>query len=159
MGILGWLPKPLEPLVHDVAVRQPGEGQVIPATASEDGMKTNRAAIAGVAIAIGAYGFAFGVLARTAGLTVIQVSAMSTLAYSGGAQAAFVGTVATGTPVSALVSALLVNLRLGVYGAMANQVLSESSTPRRLAGVHLATDETIALANTAPPTRGRPPIG
>lgn len=110
----------------------------------------NRAAIAAVGVAIGAYGFAFGVLAAGSGLTSMQVAALSILAYSGGAQAAFVGALSTGTPVSALGSALLVNLRLGIYGTMAGRILGDASPARRLVGVHLASDETIALASTAP---------
>lgn len=108
-------------------------------------------AIAGVAVAIGAYGFAFGVLAAASGLGWVAVLAMSTLAYSGGAQAAFVSALATGTPVAALVSGVLVNLRLGIYGAMANRILANESLPRRLVGVHWASDETIALTAGAEP--------
>lgn len=107
------------------------------------------ATIAGVALAIAGYGVAFGVLARDAGLAAPTVLAMSALAYSGGAQAAFVATLVAATPSAAVTAALLVNLRLALYGAMASRILSTSTTPRRLVGLHLATDETIALSSMA----------
>lgn len=110
-----------------------------------------RAAIAGIAVAIGSYGFAFGVLARASGLNWYAVLAMSALAYSGGAQAAFVSALITGTPFTALLSGVLVNLRLGIYGAIAGRVLASQSTLQRLIGVHLSSDETIALTAGADP--------
>ncbi len=110
---------------------------------------SGRFAIAGMAVAIGSYGFAFGVLARATGLGWVAVLAMSALAYSGGAQAAFVAALATGTPTTALFSGVLVNLRLGIYGAIANRVLATQSTIQRLIGVHFASDETIALTAAA----------
>lgn len=109
-------------------------------------------AIAGVALAIGAYGFAFGVLAAASGLGWVAVLAMSSLAYSGGAQAAFVSALTVGTPASALMSGVLVNLRLGIYGAIANRTFATESTPRRLMAVHFASDETIALTAGADPS-------
>ncbi len=107
--------------------------------------------IAGIGAAIGSYGFAFGVLAATSGLGWVAVLIMSTFVYAGGAQAAFVGALATGTPATALVSGVLVNLRLGIYGTIANRILAAESLPRRLVGVHLASDETIALTAGAEP--------
>ena len=104
-----------------------------------------RSAIAGIAIAIAAYGFAFGVLASTAGLGWYAVLLMSALAYSGGAQAAFVATLATGTPAAALASGVLTNLRLVIYGTLANRILARHRLPTRLLGLHLSSDETIAL--------------
>ncbi len=108
-------------------------------------------AVAGIAAAIGSYGFAFGVLAATSGLGWVAVLAMSTLANSGGAQAAFVSALITGTPAIALISGVLVNLRLGIYGTIANRMLASESVSRRLVGVHLASDETIALTAGADP--------
>ncbi len=108
-------------------------------------------AIAAVAFAIGAYGFAFGVVAAGVGLSWVAVAAMSIFAYSGGAQAAFVGALAVASPMAALTSGLLINLRLAIYGAMAKQALSDHRPGQQLVAVHLASDETIALTNTAPP--------
>jgi predicted branched-subunit amino acid permease len=112
---------------------------------------TRTGGIAAVAVAIATYGLAFGVLAHDAGLGVTAVLAMSALAYSGGAQAAFVASLVAEGPAAALTAAILVNLRLGLYGVMANRVLAHRSLPVRLAGVHLATDETIALTSAAAP--------
>lgn len=107
--------------------------------------------IAAVALAIAGYGFAFGVLAGDAGLDVATVLGMSTLAYSGSAQAVFVASLASGGPSAALLAAVVVNVRLVVYGAMARGVLAALPLSARLLGAHLATDETIALSSTAPP--------
>ncbi len=111
---------------------------------------TQQGAIAGVAVAIAAYGFAFGVLASTARLGWLAVLLMSALAYSGGAQAAFVATLTTGTPAAALASGVLTNLRLAIYGTLANRILSNQRLPFRLLGIHLSSDETIALTAGAP---------
>lgn len=110
-----------------------------------------RGAVAGVAAAIGSYGFAFGVLARANGLSWVAVLAMSTFANAGGSQAAFVAALATGTPGTALLSGVLVNLRLGIYGAIAGRVLATQTMVQRLAGVHVASDESIALTAGADP--------
>lgn len=109
-------------------------------------------AVAGVAVAIAGYGLAFGVLAYEAGFGWVTVVAMSALAYSGGAQAAFVATYAAATPTAAVAAALLVNLRLTLYGLMAGRILASRSLLLRLAGAHLASDETIALSITAQPS-------
>jgi predicted branched-subunit amino acid permease len=109
-------------------------------------------AVAGVAVAIAGYGLAFGVLAYEAGFGWGTVVAMSALAYSGGAQAVFVATYAAATPAAAVAAALLVNLRLVLYGLMAGRILASRSLPLRLAGAHLASDETIALSITAQPS-------
>lgn len=119
--------------------------------AAGSSLLSRAAAIAGVALAIAGYGVAFGVLAREAGLPSPTVLAMSALAYSGGAQAAFVATLVAATPTAALTAALLVNLRLALYGVMASRILSTATTPRKLLGMHLATDETLALSATAAP--------
>ena len=112
---------------------------------------SGRFAIVGIAAAIGSYGFAFGVVARAGGLGWVAVLAMSVLANAGGAQAAFVASLASGTPTAALASGVLVNLRLGIYGAIASRILVAEPITRRLVGVHLASDETIALAAAAEP--------
>jgi len=113
-------------------------------------------AVAGLAVAIACYGLAFGVLAYDAGLGWVTVVAMSALGYSGAAQAAFVAAYADGTPAAALAAALLVNLRLALYGVMAGRLLAPRSLPVKLVGAHLASDETIALSIAAePPVRGR----
>lgn len=122
---------------------------VAPKLGSANPATGQKLAVAGIAVAIGSYGFAFGVLAAASGLSWLAVFAMSALAYSGGAQAAFVSALVIGSPSTALLSGALVNLRLGIYGAIANRILATEPLSRRLVGVHLAGDENIALASAA----------
>ena len=65
-------------------------------------------------------------------------------------QAAFVATLATGTPAAALASGALTNLRLAIYGTLANRIMIDQPLRTRLLGLHLSSDETIALAAVAP---------
>ncbi|WP_420452003.1 AzlC family ABC transporter permease [Ilumatobacter sp.] len=112
--------------------------------------KPDRTIIA-VALAIGAYGFAFGVVATGTGLRGVHVAVMSVFAYSGGAQAAFVQTLASGTPAAAAFAGLAVNSRLVVYGTLAARTLKAEPVWKRLLGAHLASDETIAITAAAEP--------
>ena len=50
-----------------------------------------------------AIGLAFGVVAKTAGITVIEVAVMSMILYAGSAQFVMVGLIAAGVPASAVI--------------------------------------------------------
>lgn len=106
--------------------------------------------ILGIAPAVGAYGLAFGVLAREAGLAPLEVLMMSALVHAGGAQFVFVATLTRASPLIALASAVLVNLRFGLYGAMVRPIIGELRWPARLVGIHFVGDEQVALAMSAP---------
>lgn len=102
------------------------------------------------AIAIGAttavFGVSFGVLAVSAGLTVLQTCAMSLLVFTGASQFAAVGVIAAGgLPLAAVGSGLLVGLRNAGYGFAMSRVLPRSLLPRALA-TQLVIDESTALA-------------
>jgi 4-azaleucine resistance transporter AzlC len=65
-------------------------------------------------IAIGYFplGFAFGVMGREAGLTVLDIVLMSTLVFAGAAQFIAVGLIAAGVEAGAiLITTFLVNIR------------------------------------------------
>lgn len=102
----------------------------------------------GVALgaAVGLFGVTFGILATTAGLSVLQTCVMSLLVFTGASQFAAVGIIgAGGSPVSALASALMLASRNGIYGLALHEHL-RGSILRRIGMAHLIIDESTAMA-------------
>ncbi len=100
----------------------------------------------GVGVAVGAYGFAFGAASVAAGLSVLQTSLLSLLAFTGGTQFAVVGVVAGGgTLAAALGSGLLLGSRNTLY-AMRLAPLLQVRGLRRLLAAHGTIDESTAMA-------------
>jgi 4-azaleucine resistance transporter AzlC len=94
-----------------------------------------------------AIGLAFGVVARTAGLSVAEATLMSLVLYAGSAQFITVGLIAAGAPALAtIVTVALVNIRHMFYSAALAPHLQRAPVWKNvLVGVEL-TDETFALA-------------
>jgi predicted branched-subunit amino acid permease len=106
----------------------------------------------GVAMATGAYGLSFGVLAVAAGLSVAQACALSLLMFTGASQFAFVGLAASG-PAAAL-TAVLLGARNAFYGMTLAPVLPRGV--RRWVLAHFVIDESTAMAVGQPdPERSR----
>jgi 4-azaleucine resistance transporter AzlC len=108
----------------------------------------------GVAFII--FGLSFGVLAVSAGASVLQSCAMSLLIFTGASQMSAVSVIATGgTAASAFSGAVLLSGRNAVYGLAMAPVLRGSSLPARLLGAQWVIDETTAVvsAETDPATR------
>ena len=81
-----------------------------------------------LAIAIGAYGVSYGVLATQANFTLVSIVAMSLLVFSGSLQMVAVGMLAAGgSIVSVLITGVLLNLRNLLYGA----ALAEGIAPAK----------------------------
>jgi len=100
----------------------------------------------GVGAAVGAYGVAFGAASTAAGLSVLQTSLLSLLAFTGGTQFAVVGVISGGgTVAAALGSGLLLGARNTLY-AMRLAPLLRPRGPRRLAAALGTIDETTAMA-------------
>ena len=97
-------------------------------------------------IAVGVFGFVFGVGAVSAGASVLQACAMSLLVFTGASQFTAVSVVgAGGSTASALGSALLLAARNGVYGlAMARRL--RGGLGRRLVAAQLTIDESTAMS-------------
>jgi 4-azaleucine resistance transporter AzlC len=95
-----------------------------------------------------AIGLAFGVVARTAGITVCEVALMSLVLYAGSAQFVLVGLIAAGMPASAIiVTIFLVNIRHVLYSAAVSpHVRHLRPWQNALIGAEL-TDETFAVAS------------
>lgn len=88
----------------------------------------------------------FGVVSMNSGLSWLQTILISVVVYAGGAQFMLVGFVAAGvSPVSTMVSVLLVNLRHILYGTTIGPALSNWSEGHRWLNAFGLTDEVFAL--------------
>jgi 4-azaleucine resistance transporter AzlC len=94
-----------------------------------------------------AIGVAFGVVARTAGLSPCEVALMSLLLYAGSAQFVAAGLIGSGASVSAIVvTVFLVNIRHFLYSAaLSPRVKHLPVWKSALIGAEL-TDETFSVA-------------
>lgn len=100
----------------------------------------------GVGVAVGAYGTAFGAASAAAGLSVLQTSLLSLLAFTGGTQFAVVGVLAGGgTVVSAVAGGLLLGARNTLYGMRMAPLLRAAGLVRLLAALG-TIDESTAMA-------------
>ncbi|KKB77954.1 hypothetical protein VW35_12510 [Devosia soli] len=107
-----------------------------------------------VAISIGAYGLVWGVLARGAGLTLLEVSLMSGLVFAGSAQ--FVAldlwtSVPSALPVGPLIlAALIVNLRYLLLSATLRPLYpAKGGMGRGILSMYFVTDENWAMTVAA----------
>ncbi|MFO7960731.1 MAG: AzlC family ABC transporter permease [Nitriliruptoraceae bacterium] len=100
-----------------------------------------------VALAVGAYGLSYGVLAVAAGLSPAVATLSSLLVLAGGSQFAFVGVLALGgNPFAGAVSGLLLNVRYVAFGLAIARALPAGSLRRRAVDSYLIVDESVALA-------------
>lgn len=110
-----------------------------------------------VAISVAAYGMVWGMLARSAGLTLVEVMMMSGLVFAGSAQfvALDLWTATPSTlPVGPLIlAALIVNLRYLLLTATLRPLYPEGSLGRGALSMYLVTDENWAMT-VAAMTRG-----
>lgn len=100
-------------------------------------------------------GFAFGVLARTSGLTVAEIGLMSLLVYAGSSQFIGAGMIAAGMAASAIISTtFLVNLRhLLMSTALVPSMRGNRPWENSLLAYGI-TDETFAVSSAM--LQGRP---
>jgi 4-azaleucine resistance transporter AzlC len=120
-----------------------------PAVAAGERRATIRNSL-GVGVAVGAYGFAFGAAAVTAGLSVLQACLLSLLAFTGGTQFAVVGVIAGGGGLApALSSGLLLGARNTLY-AMRLAPLLRVRGLRRVLAAQGTIDESTAMAVAQP---------
>jgi 4-azaleucine resistance transporter AzlC len=99
-----------------------------------------------VCLADAVVGASFGAIAVGDGLPVWLPMLLSIVVFAGAAQFVFVGLVAGGgSPVAAVLAALLVNARLVPLGFAVGDVLG-TGLARRIAGSHLLVDETVAFS-------------
>lgn len=100
----------------------------------------------GVGIAVGLSGFAFGVTAAGAGLSLPQACALSLLVFTGASQFALVGAIAAGgSPVTAAAGAFFLGVRNAFYGLRLSSLLRLPRAVRPFAA-HWVIDETAVVA-------------
>ena len=100
----------------------------------------------GIAIASGAYALSFGAIATTAGLSLLQTAALSTLMFTGASQFALVGVLGAGGSVWAgAATAALLGTRNALYGVRLSSLLGGRGLKSALAA-HFVIDETTAMA-------------
>jgi 4-azaleucine resistance transporter AzlC len=104
-------------------------------------------AAAPLAVAVGAFGLSFGVLARDAGMGSVAPVVMSVTTFAGSAQFAVVSVLTAGGGVAAAcVAALLLNARYAPIGLSVSGALHRNRF-RRLLEAQLVVDESWALSN------------
>lgn len=100
----------------------------------------------GIGLASGAYAVSLGAVAVASGLSPLQVQLTSVVMFTGASQFALVGILgAGGGAVAAVLTALLLGARNGLYGLHMAPLLG-SRGPQRLLAAHLTLDETTAMA-------------
>ncbi|MFF3013891.1 AzlC family ABC transporter permease [Streptomyces sp. NPDC057939] len=104
----------------------------------------------GVGVAVGLSGFAFGVTAAGAGISLLQACVLSLLVFTGASQFALVGALAGGgNPFTAAAGAFFLGTRNAFYGLRLSQLLALPRFLRPLAA-HWVIDETTAVALAQP---------
>jgi 4-azaleucine resistance transporter AzlC len=107
-------------------------------------------AVALVCVADALVGVAFGAITVSSGLPLWLPVLLSVTVFAGAAQFLVIGVLAAGgNPVGAVLTGLLVNLRLVPLGCAVGDVLG-TGWARRLVGSHLMVDETVAFSLTQP---------
>ncbi|MFH8348394.1 AzlC family ABC transporter permease [Streptomyces sp. NPDC018045] len=107
----------------------------------------------GVGVAVGLSGFAFGVTAAGAGLSVWQACALSLLVFTGASQFALVGALAAGgNPFTAAAGAFFLGTRNAFYGLRLSGLLGFRAGTEPFAA-HWVIDETSAVALVQPDRR------
>jgi 4-azaleucine resistance transporter AzlC len=104
-------------------------------------------AVLPIAIAAGAFGVSFGILAREAGMGVVAPLVFSLTTFAGSAQFAAVSVLDQGGALAAaVVAAVLLNLRYLAIGVAAAPAL-RGGRARRLVEAQLVVDESFAVAH------------
>jgi predicted branched-subunit amino acid permease len=108
---------------------------------------------AAIAVSTGVYGIAFGAAGIAAGLGVGRTSVLSLFLFSGASQFALVGVLGSGGSVlAAVVSALLLGARNGLYGLRLSGLLRVRGL-HRLGAAQGVIDETTAMSVVQPDRR------
>lgn len=109
-----------------------------------------------IGIAVGVVGIAFGVLARSAGLSVAKSCALSLLVFTGASQLAAVGIVgAGGSAAAALGAALLLASRNALYGPIVAQWFRRERPATRALLAQVIIDESTGVGSAQPDDSSR----
>lgn len=109
-----------------------------------------------IGAAVGVVGAVFGVLARGAGLGVVETCTMSLLVFTGASQLTAVSVVASGgAAIAAAASALLLAGRNALYGAVVAPWLEQDGRIARLVATQLVIDESTGIGAAQADPRAR----
>lgn len=112
--------------------------------------------VAPVLLGIIPFGLVAGVVAVEAGLGLPEAVGFSTILFAGAAQIAAIDLLGAGAPAwVAILTAIVINLRMTMYSASLAVPLAGVSRVRRLAAAYVLTDQAYALsvARYADPTK------
>lgn len=100
----------------------------------------------GIAVLGAGFALVYGVAARSAGLSVLEVAATSLIVFAGGSQFAVLGYIVVGAPwLSIVLVTALVNSRHLLYGAALAPYVANLPARVRAAMAYPLSDETFAL--------------
>ena len=103
-----------------------------------------------IGLGVFVWGLTFGLMARAAGLSLLESSLMSTLVYSGTAQAATVGGLATGAGILAgMATVVMLNARYLLYGASLRPWLGQATPVQAYATLCFLGDANWAMSTKA----------
>lgn len=93
------------------------------------------------------YGLVYGVMACKAGLSIFETAAMSALVFAGASQMTAVQMIAIGSsPVSVIITVLIINLRHFLMAASISTHLKHESPKMKMVNSFFMTDESYAVA-------------
>lgn len=105
------------------------------------------AAIAPLLVGVAPFGVIIGVTAVEGGLAPVEAVGLSTLVFAGAAQLAALELLAGGAVVwVAVMTALVINLRMALYSASLARHLADEPWPRRVVGAYLLSDQAFAVS-------------
>lgn len=101
----------------------------------------------GIAVSAGGFGLVYGLAARAAGLSTLEVGAMSVLVFAGGAQFAALASIGAGVPwLSIVLLTAFINARHLLYGAAIAPFVAGRPLAVRAVMAHVLNDETFAIS-------------
>ena len=125
-------------------------GSAITVSFTVAGFRRGFACAQPLALGVLAYGVTFGLLARDAGLSVLEAALMSATVYSGSAQIATVSGLASGAGIVASVATVLIlNARYVLYGAALRPWLGQVPWARAYATLYVMGDGNWLLSMKA----------
>lgn len=117
---------------------------------SKAGLRRGYIAAQPLALGVFIYGVTFGLLARNAGLSILEAMLMSATVYSGSAQTATVSGMAAGAGIGAsVVTILMLNARYLLYGAALRPWLGQATAAQAYSSLYFLGDSNWVLAMKA----------
>jgi predicted branched-subunit amino acid permease len=111
--------------------------------------RAGAAAVAPVLLGVAPFGLVAGVAAVDAGLGLAEAMGFSVVVFAGASQLAAIELIGGGAPAwVAVLTVVVINLRLAMYSASIGSYMTAEPTGRRVLGAYLLTDQAYALSVT-----------